>query len=181
MAKKILITGTHSTGKSTLCDHLQKLEYFKDFKFIGGVTREAKSYGLDINESGDELTQLYCMSKDFLNLVQNQDQKVVFDRSILDTMIYTQYLTNIEDWVLTTMTELCSRMIGEFDLILWLRPEIEIEDDNVRSTNPEFQSEIDLLFEYYFGLHFDLPVHVLSGSVEHRISQIEKILEDEVR
>jgi len=177
MHKKILLTGSHSTGKSTLLRNLQNLKQFQDFKFIGGVTREAHSYGLDINEKGDSLTQLYCMCKDFLNIVQNQNSSVVFDRSILDTYIYSQYLNkNLEPWVLTTMTEVCSMLIGEFDLILWLRPELPITDDRVRSLNVEFQLGVDQMFETYFKYHSTLPVYHLKGNIRQRILQVKELL-----
>lgn len=180
MGKRILLTGTHSTGKSTLYNQLQYELEFQGFKFFGGVTREALSFGLDINEKGDNLTQLYCMSKDFLNIVQTQHDNVIFDRSILDTMIYSQYLkSNLDPWLLTTMSEVCDMLIGEFDLILWLRPESDITDDRVRSMNKEFQMKIDQMFEAYFELHPDLPVSQLSGSLDQRISQIKKLFNGE--
>lgn len=177
MGTKILLTGTHSTGKSTLLNLLREDDFFKEFKFIGGVTREAREYGLDINEKGDTLTQLYCMSKDFLNLVQNQHENVVYDRSILDTYIYTKYLrSSVDDWFYETVLEVCNMLLSEFDYIFWLRPEWEITNDRVRSMNKKFQEGVDLLFEEYFQLHPQLKYVRLIGESEQKVKQIKQTL-----
>lgn len=177
MAIKILLTGTHSTGKSTLLSLLEEDSFFKDFKFIGGVTREAKEYGLDINEKGDTLTQLYCMSKDFLNLVQNQHTNVVYDRNILDTFIYTKYLrNNVDEWFYKAVQETCEMLISEFNYIFWLRPEWEISNDRVRSMNKNFQEGVDLLFEEFFKTHPQIKYVHLVGSSEQKVKQIKHTL-----
>lgn len=174
---KILITGTHSTGKSTLLGQLKLLDELSGYKFIGGITREAKSFGLEINENGGDLTQLYCMSSDFLNLIQNEDRDVVYDRSILDTAVYTQILEKETSfWVKTTTLKMCSLLIDRFDLIFWLRPLQEIEDDGVRSLDIEFQKKVDNGFQLYFNLCPNLPVHQLTGNKEEYVSQFKQIL-----
>ena len=174
---KILITGTHSTGKSTLLNELKTLERFKDFKFIGGVTRDAKSLGFNINEEGDLFTQLYCMSRDFLNIVENKQYNVIYDRSIIDTLVYSLYLYDkLPPWVIDTIRHMCETLMKNFDLIIWLRPEQEISDDSVRSMNKEFQTEVDYMFGRFFKLH-NLPVFQLSGNITERIDQFCKLLD----
>jgi len=179
MGTKILITGTHSTGKSTLLEELKKLDKFRDFKFIGGVTRSARNLGLEINESGDEYTQLYCMCKDFLNLIENEDSKVIYDRSILDTLIYSLYLYDkLPSWVIDINRSMCNLLIKKFDLIVWLRPEQEIDDDSVRSMNMDFQIEVDYMFDRFFKQN-NLPVFQLKGSIQERVDQFNKIYSHE--
>ena len=175
MGTKILITGTHSTGKSTLLEELKKQEEFKDFKFIGGVTREAKSYGIDINEQGGDDTQLFCICSDVLNLLKNKKSDIVFDRSIIDTLIYSRYLFREGQISRSTMKivyDLYLKYLNSFNFIFWLRPEFEIKYDGVRSINKEFQDGIDQLFdEEFFGKEL-VPV-ILTGTVEERIKQIK--------
>lgn len=188
---KILITGTHSTGKSSLLFELSKQEEFKSFVFVGGVTREAKKLGFEINENGDVETQFYCLASDILNLLKYKNGNVVYDRSILDTYVYTQYLfdrsqKNLEkssisyySAVMATSEALCM-FKDSFDLIFWLRPEFKIEDDGVRSIDEQFQKDIDDLFEKTISEYGVKGVHILSGTTKERIEVIKQLY-NEVR
>lgn len=175
MGTKILITGTHSTGKSTLLNELKRHSEFSSFKFIGGVTREAKSFGIDINEQGGEDTQLFCICNDVLNLLKNRENDVIFDRSIIDTYIYSKYLFlrgQISRTIMIIIRDIYLKYINSFDFIFWLRPEFEISDDGVRSINRDFQIDIDQLFEEEFLLR-EIDQIILSGTVEERINKIK--------
>lgn len=180
MGIKILITGTHSTGKSTLLNELKEQKEFNSFRFIGGVTREAKLFGIDINEQGGEDTQLFCVCSDVLNLLKSQKDNVIFDRSIIDTFIYSKYLflrSQISRTTMTIIRELYLKYINSFDFIFWLRPEFEIKDDGVRSINRDFQVDIDQLFEEEF-LFREINQITLSGTVEERINKIKAYVGD---
>lgn len=174
---KILITGTHGTGKSTLLHELSQLPEFKEYQFIGGVTRKAKNLGFQINEGGDWKTQLYCAASDIINLLENEHRDVIYDRSIIDTFIYTEFLIcSGEPWILVDRIVLntLKLFIDRFDLIIWLRPEFEIKNDDVRSTSVNFQKGIDKYFEDFFRVQ-KIEVHQLSGSIEERVEQFRKI------
>ena len=172
---KILITGTHCTGKSTLLNELKKT--LPGFKFIGGVTREAKKFGLGINKDGNDHTQLYCACKDVINLLQNKKKNVVYDRSIIDSFVYTLYLLQQGKVLPTTyniIKQLFMQYKQEFDYIFWLRPEFEIVDDNVRDTDTEFQAVIDIIFDEISPIVGNF--NMLTGTTEERITQIKKII-----
>jgi nicotinamide riboside kinase len=179
---KILITGTHGTGKSSLLNELKKLPELKDFKFIGGVTREIKDLGLLINEEGDWRTQLLCVAKDVINLLENEYNNVVYDRSILDTKIYTDYMC-VNSWsrevvrVGVAVDHIFSLFRFSFDIIIWLRPEFDLEDDGVRSQNIEFQEEIDERFNFIMRT-YNNSVFQLTGTLEERIQEFKKIYND---
>jgi nicotinamide riboside kinase len=179
---KILITGTHGTGKSTLLEALKQLPELQSFQFIGGVTRSIKEKGLQINEDGDWRTQLYCASIDIQNLLDNENKDVVYDRSVIDTYIYTKYLLsqNINNIYLTRVRDvtkiLCTVLEVQFDLILWLRPEFKLEDDGVRSQSIDFQRGVDYLFLEFFKDFHLLNVYTVSGSVEERVKYIKRVI-----
>lgn len=175
---KILITGTHSTGKSTLLEYLKREAAFKDFNFIGGVTREAASFGIKINEQGSDDTQLYCISKDVVNFLQNRVSNAIFDRSILDTYIYTKYMYHtgrIYQNTFKIIEEIYEKYRTKFDYIFWIRPEFLPVEDGVRSVRIDFQRDIDRLFEVELK-SFKKPVHILKGTTEERIIQLKKVI-----
>ena len=175
---RVLITGTHSTGKTTLLDHLQK--ELSGFKFIGGVTREAHSYNLPINTKGTDDTQMYCMSKDILNILQTRGQDIIHDRSLLDTYIYSVYSLLHNGSVTSSAVEITERLlkeyIVEFDHIFMLRPEFGVVDDGVRDTDEQFQKDVDTLF-VSFCEENDIRFTVLTGNPEERVEQFLETIE----
>ena len=62
---RIAISGSHSTGKSTVIEELKQIpEISERFQFIGEVLRDLKKKGIDINEMGTDDTQRLVMAKD---------------------------------------------------------------------------------------------------------------------
>jgi nicotinamide riboside kinase len=177
---KILITGTHGTGKSSLLEELKKLPELRDFKFIGGVTREIQKLGLPINEEGSWKTQLLSAAKRIIDLLENENQDVVYDRGIIDTKIYTNYLLDNsgfdEDLAQTDqiINQIFCLFRFSFDIIIWLRPEFPLKDDGVRSQNWIFQQEIDSRFCTTI-MTDNIYIFQLTGSIEERVEQFKKI------
>lgn len=182
---KILLTGTHGTGKSTLLQELVKDERFKNWDTVGGVTREAKEIGFKINSSGDDETQYYCVAKDSLNLITYQNRDTIFDRSLIDTYMYTMYLyqKNKDSENLYILTEILERLLyiyrDYFDYIFWLRPEFGLEDDGVREMNIEFQLHIDQNFKLFFDDRQPKNLYRISGNIEERVSLIKTVIFNE--
>lgn len=182
---KVLITGTHGTGKSSLLLELKKLPELKDFKFIGGVTREIKDLGFPINEEGTWKTQLLCIAKDVINLLENENKNIVFDRSILDTMVYTDYLFNNSffnrEFIQTVniVSQIFLLLRSSFDLIIWLRPEFDLKGDGTRSQSKLFQKDIDKKFNELIIVD-NKYVFQLTGSVEERVEQFKKIYNEKI-
>jgi len=77
----ISFTGAQSTGKSTLLKAIQLDERFRKFNFVPEITRSLKDkYKLDINESGDEYTQLLTVNSHLYNYLDFKGKNVVLDR-----------------------------------------------------------------------------------------------------
>jgi len=66
-----------------------------------------------------------------------------------------------------------NKTITEYDHLFYIRPEFDIVDDGVRSTDLQFRDEIVDIFE---GLISEIPrpVSVLTGSVRDRVEQVMK-------
>lgn len=175
---KIAIVGTHCTGKTTLIKELLKKGEFKDFQFISSSTRQSSSYGLKINEDGDDLSQLYMASCDFKNIIEAREN-VISDRCLLDTSIYTRYLWEkgqCKKETLDTISFLWNTVRSQYDFLFWLRPEFNLVKDGVRSVDKGFQESIDLFFNLTSREKENLIV--LSGSIEEKINELLNIIKD---
>ena len=177
----ISFTGAQSTGKSTLLSKMQIDERFRKFNFVPEITRSLKKkYNLDINENGDEFTQLITVNSHLYNYLDHKGKDVILDRCILDGLVYTtyQYHTKKVSKVIYNYSEyLFKKLIGELDIILYTEPDIPLVDDGERSVDKEFRDIIINLFEEAID-HYKLNVIRLSGSVDNRMETIYNIVDN---
>jgi nicotinamide riboside kinase len=176
----ISFSGAQSTGKTTLLEKCRDEQIFKDFEFIPEVTRLIKrKFDVNINENGDDITQLCIINQHLENYIKHKNSNVVMDRCILDGIVYTQYLYNndrISEWVLDYAKEMYSKLIGDIDIIFYTNPDIPLVDDGERSINKDFRDDIISIFERYINKLYQNGIEVVdvSGSVEERIKLILK-------
>lgn len=175
--KRIILTGAHGTGKTTV------LGYFNDVEcpVITEVVRKLnKEAGVKINEQGDRHGQQTIFNT-YYELLKN-GKEYVSDRGLTDVVAYTKYLVNhgqVDQDVLDSQLDWIKKFHeGNPDILYCFFPiEFDIEDDNVRSTEKEFQQEISdnirwvisyLATETSTGIEW-ITVH---GTPEERFNQI---------
>lgn len=173
---KIGISGAHSMGKTTIVDALRERTEFKDFTFCESPTRSLAAQGLSINEVGTEVTQMYIMAKHYEN--SKIHGNVVLDRCALDGLAYTSVvLSGFNDPDFKNALGVFGRRCFEaYDLIFYVRPELELVSDGTRTVDPEFFNKIVDSFKYWidaikFYKHAPAVVE-LHGSVDQRVQQI---------
>lgn len=170
---KIAISGAQGVGKTTLLEELKK--EFQEFEFIQGITRTLKNQGFKINKDGNDETQLAILKAHVSNLKKDN---FITDRCVLDCTVYTRYLYNrgaVTKEILEKIETALFKNISKYDVIFYIRPEFDIEDDNVRDTDIEFRNIIVDLFDYYINLTEIKPI-ILSGSVNERVQQFKEEL-----
>ncbi len=173
---RIGITGAHSVGKTTLLNALRSELLFKDFAICNEVTREVKEMGFDINESGNDQTQLMIMQKHIVNIFMNDN--MVTDRIALDCLVYSTYLNmkgKISNNTMTKIKHMYNRIMPHYDYIFYIRPEFDIVDDGVRSIDVSFRDGVVDLFEGYIS-ESKLKVYPLTGSVRNRVDTLMKTI-----
>ena len=177
----ISFTGAQSTGKTTLLKKISYQKRFKGFKKVPEVTRLVKKkYGLDINEEGDNITQLAILNAHLENYLKFRDKNVVLDRCILDGLVYTSYLMHtkkVSEEVADHAEFLFKTLIDKVDIIFYTEADIPLVDDGERSVNVEFRNDILNLFELAIE-HFNINVVRLSGTVKERIETINKTIDN---
>lgn len=171
----ISFTGAQSTGKSTLLNAVQSDTRFKNFNFVPEITRSLKrDYNLNINEDGDEFTQLMVINSHLQNYLKFKDKDVVLDRCILDGLIYTTYqhlMKRVQYDTFAYSEHLFNMLIGKVDIIFYTEPDIPLVDDGERSFNEVFRETIVNLFEEAIK-HYKINVVRLKGTVEERLEII---------
>lgn len=182
LPNKFAITGAHCTGKTTLVEAIREFDVNEKFQHITSMTRGAKALGYQINEAGNDETQLYILNTHLERLVINSP--CVLDRSIIDGYTYTKILHelgNVSDVVMKYATSLLNvEYMNRYNKIFYLPPTLQLVSDGLRSTEPEFRRHVVNTFEDVIrSANLFLPdlVTVIDGSVEQRVKAVNKFLQ----
>ena len=173
--------GAHGMGKTTVVEALRARNEFKHFKFKPSPSRELGAQGFTINELGTEVTQMYIMAKHYE--YSRLDGDVILDRCALDGLVYTSViLEGFQDVDFKNALGTLGRKCFErYNIIFYVRPELELKDDGVRTVDPVFFNKIVDRFKYWTdAIKFyrnPVPVVELFGSVENRVEQVMHALE----
>lgn len=166
---RIAISGSHSTGKSTLINALKEIPSLsRRFTFKTEILRDIKKTGIKINEFGSDETQLIVMAK---HMEYATIPNTILDRCVFDGMVYTAYLYEKNQVKKSTLR--VAESIFEnvrYDIYFYIAPEFDIIPDGVRSENVEFRDRIAELFEEYMDA-YNLNAIRLTGTVKERTTQ----------
>lgn len=168
---KIALCGVQCTGKSTLLKEMIKLPEFKDYEIIFEVVR--KMIGkIKINQDGNDNTQFTISNAHVENLKR---KNVITDRCILDCYAYSLYAYKhgkISKDELDKLYKIYADNVDKYDVIFYIRPEFDMIEDGVRSTDINFRNEVLENFDYL--AYRQNNVVELHGTVEERMQTIMK-------
>ena len=144
--KRLILTGAHGVGKSTILNHYKDLGY----NCITEVVRNLAKTGVNINEMGDEVGQK-TIFKEYQKLLKSK-KGYISDRGLSDVASYTVYLALTEK-VKKTLADKQFLAVQKFhqdnpDIIVCYIPiEFPVVDDGVRSTDENFRSSVDFMIK----------------------------------
>lgn len=169
---KIAIVGSQSTGKSCLAKELSKI---LNIHMISEIARR-----WDIEKATQ--TELIDIQNEVLKLQIEEERKheqFISDRSTIDNLAY--WLHNVYDIVdyeenFQYKNKALSN-VGQYSHIFLLTPEFYPVNDGFRNTDVLYQMRIDATIQTILHL-YDIPHYRLSGTVENRIKEAMKILEN---
>ena len=173
---KIAITGTHSTGKTTLAESISKefgMPYIRGDKAI--QICQSRFPDTPINKLDTkqqwELQQLMFQS---FNEALDMAGDCVTDGFHLTCIPYGIKYTNGKITQMPGYGAFVQRILEQskkFDTIFYLPPEIGLENDNFRPLDQALRIDID---KYMYSLLSDYDFRTLSGTVDARMKKVSE-------
>jgi len=163
---RIAIIGAHGVGKTTLS---KKLAASLDLPIIHDVVIEAFQKGFVINEKTPIETQFWLFARQLEE--EKTTQSFVADKSLMDYSVYADVIFD-DDRVKSLLSEMVKKNIN-YDYVFYLPIEFAIEDNGTRSTDIEFQKQVDNRYRQLIE-DWTIDYTILSGSVETRLAQALK-------
>ena len=172
----VALIGSHGTGKTTLLKKIEEYHYGDDLPVISdGDSRTVQNFNIEIGGKLSDREQQILINRmsDARWHEQIRTKHLFQTRSPLDHYAYCEAL----GW-----KDLAKERLEFFKASDWkkvqffyLPIEFELEDDGVRYSGLDFQLEID---ETLLSLikELDIPVTVLTGSIEQRAVKLFKNL-----
>ena len=173
---RIGFCGTVSVGKTTLVNELSKLSEFKDYTFTTERSKHLRDLGIPLNTDSTLKGQTVFLSERCSELIA---KNVITDRTIIDVISFTLNASSIEQSGKLAFEHYASRFIEEYDWIFYVSPAgVNIEDNNVRTTDAVYRSQIDQTIKHLCSCHLDKIKNfgIISGSIENRIKQIKSYI-----
>lgn len=167
---RIAICGAHGVWKTTISKQLA--EYFK-LPILKDIVVDAHHLWFVINETTPLETQVRLTGK---QLEQEKIyDKFIADKCVFDYHVYAKALSM--DINIINVTKMVAIDTYKYDHIFYIKPEFPIEDDWLRSTNIEFQSAVDSVYESFL-LENAMSFHYLTGTVLDRFNKAREIIEN---
>lgn len=174
-AKKILITGTESCGKTTITKALAKTFYTSWSEEVGRYYSERYLGG---REDGFEIADFdriaWLQHEQDLEALRTANKMVFFDTDALITDFYcVQYLGVHSEF----LTEFAKRQ--EYDLIILMRPDVKWVADGQRWISDQKERELnhEIIKDMYKKHKPNTPILEVGGNYTERLNTIYNALQ----
>jgi predicted ATPase len=171
---KYFLTGAQGTGKTSIMDALPE-----NYTKLRNITRNCiNREKLDINMDSNNRSQKAIF--DAYERELSSADNYIAERSLFDVYAYTMHQVKLGKCS-PTLAETQLSHIEKFvyqnptAIYFYLPIEFEPKEDGVRSTDKEYQKEIDKIL-YNALKNFDITVVELHGTVEERVNTIKSII-----
>jgi nicotinamide riboside kinase len=173
---KIWFTGSHGTGKTTQMNYFNSLH--PEYKTLTTERRDLHEKGIiNLNRRASPWDEVIISGNAMLDFIATS-APFISDRSWVCKCAYAQACNFPEKLIDAWHTVNVLSFFGftENDIYIYFPPIIPLEDDGVRSIDPEYQKEIDFLVQFYLDF-FGIPFHTLEAeSVQDREMEIERLV-----
>jgi nicotinamide riboside kinase len=171
---KIGLCGTVSVGKTTLVNALKEVEQFKDYEFATERSKYLRDQGIALNTDSTLKGQIVFAAERALELMK---ENIITDRTIYDVIAFTFSAESISDFEKREFANLASRLVGEYDVVIYVSPEgVEIEDNGVRTIDAKYRDSIDKAIKLMLDEWPPNKLIKIKGTTEERIETIKGAL-----
>lgn len=174
-AKKVLLIGGESTGKSTLTINLAS---YYNTNYLEEVGRDiSERSGTDMLMLPEDFTDILLIHKVRERKALLHSNKVLFeDTDCLITKFYVQFLEGKDKAVNEKLADAISQL-NNYDLILFLEPDVKFVQDGDRSPviaadREHYSNKIKELYK-----ERDYNIEIISGDYQERFSQSVRLID----
>lgn len=176
---KIILTGAHGTGKSTLVQPLANTYN------LPVLQRTVRTFWEDNGVKDFELLPSDIRAIFQKHLLLNQldkentlwEQGFITDRSVLDYLGYAVVSSSMSKTDLDLYKALIRERLLQYDYIIYLPVEFPAEPEYLRA-NPQSQTEVAEVLEEHLNLWLKPEQYCIArGSVDKRLGQIKNFIE----
>ena len=167
---RIGITGTQSTGKTTLVKALAKTDTFKKYNVATERSKYLRDLGIPLNTDSTINGQLVFLAERSSELLH---EDILTDRTIWDVSAFTMLAKSIDLNEKSQFVNTAMLLKDQYDVIFYINPiGVDIEDNGVREINAEYRTDINQEIQRLLKLFPPKKLVVLQGSTEERINII---------
>ena len=171
---RIGLTGTVSVGKTTLVKALSELPEFANYEIATERSKYLRDQGIALNSDSTLKGQLVFAAERSLELMK---ENIITDRTIYDVCAFTLSANSIDWYTKEKFITLIMLLKEEYDLLIYVSPEgVELEDNGVRTIDPEYRNKIDFTIKELLKEYPPKHLVEIKGTNEERIQQIKSIL-----
>lgn len=178
---KIVITGTHGTGKSTLvaalAEHYRaqglRVEIKREFgrRYVD-YTGDAKRLQPGASNPARQIISLFHDVQEEYRAMAAKPDIVICDRGVVDSLTYSLAVGEVYDAVDMAFTrELINGHVNTYDLVIRVPVEFAMPYDGVRPADIAFQTFIDAEMQKEWR-DAGANLHTVQGTVEQRVAQV---------
>ena len=180
---RIAVIGPQNTGKSTFIKDF--LKEFSHYKVQNKTYRDVvKEKGLSINQLTGLDSQKAIRDFMFSQIKENKEHNFIFDRCLIDNYVYT-YVKYEQGEISKKFVEETEKLLIDslkyIDIYFFIptSASVALVNDGTRDVDTLY---IDAVNNAFLSILFELSkkhninVKVISGTREHRIKQVKKIV-----
>jgi hypothetical protein len=174
---KIFFCGSHSTGKTTQAMHF--LEHHPEYHQVVFERRGLQKKGIiTLNQHAAPWDEL-IIAGDYLKALLGTPAPFISDRSWIDKLAYAVTLKFPEPLINSFEQVLLAAFFQptDIDKFFYFPITFPLESDNIRSTDKQYQEEVDYYIQFYLN-KLQVPYHTIeSHDVQGRYLEIRSVID----